>query len=47
MMKEAIQMELTDLQITQKNVNDFLNEIHVDALVDSIKMTLNTESEAK
>ena len=40
-------MKLTDLPITQKDVDEFFDEIHVDALIDSIKMTLNTESEAK
>lgn len=40
-------MKIENLPITQKDVDEFLDEIHVDALVDSIKMTLNTESEAK
>lgn len=28
-----------DVKITQKDVDDFLNSIHTDALVDSIKMS--------
>lgn len=40
-------MKIENLPITQKDVDESFDEIHVDALVDSIKMTLNTESEAK
>lgn len=40
-------MKIENLPITQKDVDEFFDEIHVDALVDSIKITLNTESEAK
>lgn len=40
-------MKIENLPITQKDVDAFFDEIHVDALVDSIKMTLNTKSEAK
>lgn len=40
-------MKIENVPITQKDVDEFFDEIHVDALVDSIKMMLNTESEAK
>lgn len=30
---------IEDVKINQKNVNDFFNSIHVDALIDSIKMS--------
>lgn len=34
-------MKLKDIKITQKDVDKFFNEIHTDALIDSIKMSLN------
>lgn len=34
-------MKLKDIKITQKDVDKFFNETRTDALIDSIKMSLN------